>query len=108
MRVPLIIIALLIVACGPQTAGKSPTASAASTTSAPTPTQGEPTPTPALAGSYAVVIKDFLIDGGPNYTLSIVSSNGHLAAKTTARKRTTPYVQIGNLSTSATTVYYLD
>jgi hypothetical protein len=61
-----------------------------------------------LKGSYAVVVKDFLIDGGATYTLSIVATDGHVAASATARKRTVQYVQIGNLSTSATTLYYLD
>jgi hypothetical protein len=55
-----------------------------------------------------VIVKDFLVNGGPTYTLSIVSSSGRVAASTTARKRTVPFVQIGNLSTSSTTVYYLD
>jgi hypothetical protein len=55
-----------------------------------------------------VVVNNFLTDGGSTYTLSIVAADGHVAAGTTARKRTVPRVQVGNLSTSATTVYYLD
>jgi hypothetical protein len=53
-------------------------------------------------------MKDFLAEGGATYTLTIVSASGHVAATTTARKRTVPLVQIGNASTSDTTVYYLD
>jgi hypothetical protein len=54
------------------------------------------------------VVKNFLIEGGTTYTLSIVDTTGRVVASTTARKRTVPLVQIGNLSTSNTTVYYLD
>jgi hypothetical protein len=60
-----------------------------------------------LKGSFAVIVKDFLT-GGATYTLSIVATDGHVAASATAHTRTVQYVQIGNLSTSATTVYYLD
>lgn len=55
-----------------------------------------------------MVVNNFLTDGGSTYTVSIVAADGHLAASATARKRTVPRVQVGNLSTSATTVYYLD
>jgi len=55
-----------------------------------------------------VVVKNFLVEAGSTYTLSIVGTNGRVAASAIARKRTVPAVQIGNLSTSATTVYYLD
>jgi hypothetical protein len=55
-----------------------------------------------------VVVNNFLTDGGSTYTVSIVAADGHLAASATARKRSVPRVQVSNLSTSATTVYYLD
>jgi hypothetical protein len=107
----LVVIALLIVAACSSPTGNKP-APAGSTVSASSPAASAvapaPTPTPALNGSYAVLVKDFLTDGGANYTVSIVAADGRLAASATARKRTTPNVQIGNLSTSATTVYYLD
>jgi hypothetical protein len=54
------------------------------------------------------MVMNFLGEGGTTYTLSIVDTGGRVVATTTARKRTVPNVQIGNLSTSNTTVYYLD
>ena len=98
MKTLLLGIAVLIAACS------QPTATAAT----PTPAVSSPTPSPTAIGSYAVVVNNFLTDGGSTYTLSIVAADGHVAAGTTARKRTVPRVQVGNLSTSATTVYYLD
>jgi hypothetical protein len=54
------------------------------------------------------MVNNFLTDGGTTYTVSIVEADGHVAAGATGHKRTVARVQIGNLSTSATTVYYLD
>jgi len=54
------------------------------------------------------MVNNFLTGGGTTYSVSIVAADGHLAAGATGRKRTVTGVQIGNLSTSATTVYYLD
>ncbi len=68
-------------------------------------------PTPASVSAYAVLVNNFMnfSDGGiPDYTLSIVAADGHVAASATARNRATLGVQIANLSTSATTVYFLD
>lgn len=100
MKTVLLGIAVLLAACSQPAAG------------APTPTPSSaaasPTSSPALTGSYAVVVKDFLTEGGSTYTLSIVAADGHVAASAIARKRTVPGVQIANLSTSATTAYYLD
>jgi hypothetical protein len=45
--------------------------------------------------------------GGSSYTISLVATDGHVAARTNPRRRS-QFVQIGNLSTSATTLYYLD
>ena len=98
MKTLLLGVAVLIAACS------QPTATAAT----PTPAVSSPTPSPTAIGSYAVLVKNFLVEGGSTYTLSIVAADGHVAAGTTARKRTVPGVQVGNLSTSATTVYYLD
>ena len=61
---------------------------------------------PAAAASYAVVETNFL-EGGATYTVSLVATDGHVAASATPRKRS-HFVQIGNLSTSLTTLYYLD
>jgi hypothetical protein len=120
MKKLLVGIALLVAACSQPaaatptptpTSSPSPVPTATATATAgptPTPLAPSPTPPPALTGSYAVVVKNFLSDPGPTYTLSIVGASGRVAASTTARKRTVPLVQIGNLSTSNTTVYYLD
>jgi hypothetical protein len=115
MKAVLVSIALLMAACSqPAAAVATPTTSssplATPTATSPTPTAASPSPTPIPTrnGAYAVVVKNFLVETGSTYTLSIVAPDGHVAASTTARKRTVPYVQVGNLSTSATTVYYLD
>lgn len=106
MKTVLLGIAVLIAACSQPTAvtaTPTPSSSATPTAAAPSPTQS-----PTLVGSYAVVVNNFLTDGGSTYTVSIVAADGHLAASATARKRSVPRVQVSNLSTSATTVYYLD
>jgi hypothetical protein len=94
---------LAIAACSPP----SPTASHPSLT----PTGAAPVtrtevPTPSPERSYAVVVKDFL-EGGATYSVSLVATDGHVAATATPRKRSR-FVQIGNVSTSLTTLYYLD
>lgn len=65
-----------------------------------------PTPSSKAPSVYAVMVKDFL-DGGPTYTVSLVATDGHVAAGSTVPKRTVRS-QIGSLSTSNTTLYYLD
>ena len=52
------------------------------------------------------MVKDFYVEGGPNYTVSLVGTDGRVAAASTLPRRTVG-VQIGSLSTSATTLYYL-
>jgi hypothetical protein len=113
MKTMLVGIAFLMAACSQLTsAAVTPTPSSSalatpiSTSTTPTPVTSPPPPT--LSGAYAVVVKNFVDDPGPTYTLSIVAADGHVAASTTAHKRTVLHVQVGNLSTSATTVYYLD
>jgi hypothetical protein len=56
---------------------------------------------------YAVLEKDFLIEGGASSTISIIKPDGTTAASVSARKRSVQ-IQIGNISTSASRVYYLD
>ena len=103
--------ALLLVAisaCSNATSVAShPNAAASQRASAPRtqPSQAV-TPPNSVSGAYAVVVKDFL-EGGATYTVTLVATDGHLAAAATPRKRSR-FVQIGNLSTSATTLYYLD
>jgi hypothetical protein len=96
-------VVLLVAACSPSPNVSTATPGAAA--SAPR-VQASPTGTPA-PGVYAVMVKDFLVEGGPDYTVSLVATDGHVAAAASALKRTTG-VQIGNLSTSKTTLYYLD
>jgi hypothetical protein len=104
MKTLLVGIAFLMAACSqPTSAAVTPTPSASATPTAVI----SPTP-PTQSSAYAVVIKNFLTDPGTTYTLSIVATDGHVAASTTAHKRTVPNVQVGNLSTSDTAVYYLD
>jgi hypothetical protein len=115
MKTALVGIVFLIAACSqPAAAAPTPTpafsplATPTAASATPSPAAPSPTPIPTLTGSYAVVVKNFLVEGGSTYTLSIVASNGGVAASAIARKRTVPNVQIGNVSTSNTTVYYLD
>jgi hypothetical protein len=59
----------------------------------------------------AVVVKDFLVQGGTTYTVSLVGTDGHVAASATAAKRSQPdggLVQMPNVSASNTRLYYLD
>src|SRR5260221_5664805 len=113
MKTLLVGIALLMAACSqPTSAAVTPTPSSSAVatpiSTSPTPTAvTSPTP-PTLSSAYAVVVKNFLNDPGPTYALSIVAPDGHVVAITSARQRTVANVQVGNLSTSATTVYYLD
>jgi hypothetical protein len=56
-------------------------------------------------------VKDFIIDGGAKYTISLVSVDGRVAVTTTGRKRSQPagiLVQMPNISASNSRVYYLD
>jgi hypothetical protein len=112
MKTLLVGLAFLIAACSQPTATASPSPSALPTSNDPSPTppatSPSPTPIPRLASSYAVMVKDFLVDAVTKYSLAIVASDGHVVASASARTRTVPFVQIGNLSTTSTTVYYLD
>jgi hypothetical protein len=113
MKILLVGIAFLIAACSQPTAATTTPTPSSSPAATPTPTSPTPTavpsPTPpALTSTYAVVVNNFLVGGNSTYSLSIVAADGHVVAKTSARNRTVPGVQVGNLSTSSTTVYYLD
>jgi hypothetical protein len=59
------------------------------------------------SSAFAVLEKDFLVEGGATSTISIIRPDGKTAASATARKRSVG-IQIGNISTTATSVYYLD
>lgn len=101
MRCAAAALLVLIAACSPSGTQPSSAASPRQATHSPSATGVALT-----AGPYAVIVKDFL-QGGPTYTVSLVATDGHVAASANPRKRTEA-VQMTNLSTSATTLYYLD
>jgi hypothetical protein len=101
---PLLLVVIAAVACSTTPAARSETASTARVSTPSTAGSPNPHPTPA---AYAVIVKDFLVEGGADYTVALVATDGHTVVQATARKRSHG-VQIGNLSTSNTTLYYLD
>jgi hypothetical protein len=112
---PLLIV--LVVSCGPgpvSNSHSSPSASQTATAGAsPSPTSGaSPSATPKSAAlPLGVVIKDFIIDGGATYAISLVGVDGKVAATATGRKRSQPggvLVQMPSVSTSSSRLYYLD
>jgi hypothetical protein len=95
----------LLAACSQACTVASPNQSAASAARTSTsPTSVTPA---AVPGVYAVMVKDFLVEGGPDYTVSLVATDGQVVAGSTVPKRSV-FAQIGNVSTSNTTLYYLD
>src|SRR2546423_352887 len=109
MRVSITLAALLVTLAGCAGPGQAASYSRAS---APPAAGASPTePIARVSGPLAVMEKDFLVDGGPNYTVSLVGLDGRTVASATAAKRLRagmPPVQVGNLSVSATRLYYLD
>jgi hypothetical protein len=112
---PLLIV--LAVSCGPGPgSGSHPTPTASQTATAgasPSPTSGaSPSATPTSAAlPLGVVIKDFIIDGGTTYSISLVGVDGKVAATATGRKRSQPggiLVQMPSVSASNSRLYYLD
>ena len=67
-------------------------------------------PVPLGALRLGIFVKDFLIDGGPTYTVSLVGLDGLVAATATGHKRSQPHtlVQMPNISASDSRLYYLD
>lgn len=62
-------------------------------------------------GDYGIVVKDFLVEGGATYSISLVRSDGGVQASVTANKRSRPngfLVQESNISASNSRVYFLD
>jgi hypothetical protein len=110
---PLLVV--IVVSCGPGPGSgsrPSPTASL-SPTASPSPTSGaSPSATPSSAAlPLGVVVKDFILDGGTTYSISLVGVDGKVAATATGRKRSQPggiVVQMPSVSASSTRLYYLD
>jgi len=101
-----VLVVVVVASCGPG----APTTRANSPTTRSTPNLGPAgslSPSAPSLSAFAVLQKDFLVSGGTTSTISIVKPDGSTVATASARKRSVP-VQIGNLSTSASRVYYLD
>ena len=103
MRSAAALLLLLIAACSPSGGAQSGAATSSPHEATPSPSA---TAIATTAGPYAVIVKDFL-QGGLTYTVSLVATDGHVVASASPRKRTEA-VQMSNLSTSSTTLYYLD
>jgi hypothetical protein len=71
-----------------------------------TPTSSPSDTPPPVPSVYAVMVKDFLGPGGPDYTVSLVGVDGRVVAESTVPRRTVA-VPIRNLSASKTTLYHL-
>ena len=84
-----------------------PATTSATPTIRPTVTLSAAPSAPTTSLPLAVLEKDFLVEGGATSTISIIKPDGTTAASVSARKRSVP-TQIGNISTSASRVYYLD
>jgi len=63
-----------------------------------------------ISTRYAIVVKDFLVEGGSTYSIALVDGDGKVKATVTAAKRShsQALVQMPNLSASSSRVYYLD
>lgn len=101
MRI-MVVLLLAVTACSSTPSSNN---AASSSRAAASPSIAAPSPAPA-PGGYAVIVNHFL-EGAEGYTVSLVATDGHLAAMSSARRRS-QFVQFTNLSTSATTLYYLD
>lgn len=70
-----------------------------------------PSPVPLGALPLGIVVKDFLVEGGPTYTVTLIGLDGRASATATGSKRSHPagtLIQMPNISASNTRVYYLD
>ncbi|HEX2647808.1 MAG TPA: hypothetical protein VHO95_11325 [Candidatus Dormibacteraeota bacterium] len=81
-------------------------------TSSPPATTTSPAASPVVQESLplGIVVKDFLIDGGPTYSVSLIGLDGRVVATATAAKRNNAHtlVQMPNISASNSRLYYLD
>jgi hypothetical protein len=107
-----IVLLFMVVGCGGSPSGSRATAGA---TPSSTPAVGtaSPSSTPVTLAALplGVVVKDFLVEGGATYSVSLVSIDGRVAATATGAKRRQPagiLVQMPNISTSDSRLYFLD
>lgn len=108
------ILALALIACG---GGGAPSGSHPSPTVSPSrPASGTPSPSPSAtpvpaALPLGVVVKDFIIDGGATYSISLVAVDGRVVGTAAGHKRSQPagiLVQMPSVSASNSKLYYLD
>jgi hypothetical protein len=117
--------ASLLIGCGGQGAASThPTAKPTSSTESPSsistlsPVSSAaavppPSPSPVPLGTLplGIFIKDFLVEGGPAYSISLVGLDGRVAATAGGAKRSNPggaLIQWPNVSASNSRLYYLD
>jgi hypothetical protein len=115
---PLLAIAVMSCSGGPVSTGSPSAASASQSHSGGTAAPASsgrtvsPTVSPVPLGAFplGVVVTDFLIDGGPTYSVSLVGLDGRVAATATGAKRNNPHtlIQMPNISASDSRLYYLD
>jgi hypothetical protein len=79
-------------------------------TASPSPSR-PPTPVALGALPLGIVVKDFLTQGGPTYSLTLFGVDGRVAASATGVKRSHPQnvlIQMPSISASNSRLYYLD
>lgn len=113
MRWAAVVLASLLLGCGGGPAsGSRPTGSTAggAVVTSPTPNPGSGTSPATSAFPLGIVVKDFLIDGGPTYSVSLFGIDGRVVASATGAKRSQPHtlVQMPNISASNSRLYFLD
>src|SRR5260370_33679073 len=107
-----IVLVFILVGCGGSPSVSRGTAGA---TVSSTPALGTASPSSTRAGLGAlplgVIVKDFLVEGGATYSVSLVGVDGLVKATATGAKRSQPagiLVQMPNISTSDSRLYFLD
>jgi hypothetical protein len=105
------LMAFVLIGCGGggATSGSHPTVGGTASPARTTLPTASAVPLGALP--LGIVVKDFLVEGGPTYAVSLVGLDGRVAATATGAKRSKPagiLVQMPNLSASNSRLYYLD
>jgi hypothetical protein len=114
VRAALALVLLAAVGCNggtsPTGSHVSPTAVAVASPSPSTSPAASASPQVSPSGSalpLGIIVKDFLVEGGPTYSVSLVDLDGKVVASATGAKRSTR-VQMPNMSASDTRLYFLD